>query len=303
MFRSDADPWANTSPPSELSDMSESSIAIEVTKLMMERQTDGQKRTTDAIQRQISALTAQVQQIATAIPLLSFPPPTPPTAPLATPPTTSSAAPRPQVATPEAFDGDRTKGRAFLTSCHLYLSLRGGEFRDDHEKIRWILSYMKIGRAATFAQRLLRNEMQLGVFPFPSLPTFLAHLEKEFCVEDELTTALTTLESTRYFQGRKSVNEYIDDFQELIDLAGCTDYSSVVMKFRRGLDPIIEKHLAVSENPIPVDGLQAWYDRARRYDASQRTHDAFVAGNLRSTPQHGFSRGTFPKTSLPPFTL
>jgi hypothetical protein len=120
-------------------------------------------------------------------------------------------------------------------------------------------------------------------------------------MEDELTMALTTLESTRYFQGRKSVNEYIDDFQELVDLAGCMDNVSIVMKFRRGLDPTIEKHLVVSENPIPIDGLQAWYDRSRRYDASQRTHAAFVTGTSRPPPQHGFPRGTFPKPPLPPF--
>ena len=44
---------------------------------------------------------------------------------------------------------------------------------------------MKSGRAAVFAQRLLRTETELGTFPFPSLKSFLKHFEQEFCPENE----------------------------------------------------------------------------------------------------------------------
>ena len=43
---------------------------------------------------------------------------------------------------------------------------------------------MKSGRAAVFAQRLLRTEMELGTFPFPSLRAFLKHFDEEFCPEN-----------------------------------------------------------------------------------------------------------------------
>jgi hypothetical protein len=56
--------------------------------------------------------------------------------------------------------------------------------------------------------------------------------------------ALTKLESTRYYQGRKAVDDYIDEFSELIDEAGYTDGLSVVMKFRRGLDRDIQDWIA-----------------------------------------------------------
>src|ERR1700675_1694480 len=115
---------------------------------------------------------------------------------------------------------------------------------------------MKSGRAAVFAQRLLRTETELGTFPFPSL-----------------------------------------------------------MTFRRGLYPVIEKDIAVSQHPVDLDDLQAWYERSRRYDMSQWTHDAFVGGNPRraaptaptrsyinrpSVPNHGASTNPPPHAPPPP---
>jgi hypothetical protein len=46
-----------------------------------------------------------------------------------------------------------------------------------------------------------------------------------FCPENEATTVLMTLESDRYFQGKRNVNVYTDGFCELITLSGYTDPS------------------------------------------------------------------------------
>ena len=54
-------------------------------------------------------------------------------------------------ATLNDFDGDRLKGRAFLNSCRLYISLCENQFQDDQAKIHWALSFMKSGRAALHA--------------------------------------------------------------------------------------------------------------------------------------------------------
>src|ERR1700720_2180820 len=48
-------------------------------------------------------------------------------------------------ATPSEFDGDRLKGRAFLNSCQLYISLCEEQFRDAEAQIHWALSFMKSG--------------------------------------------------------------------------------------------------------------------------------------------------------------
>jgi hypothetical protein len=53
---------------------------------------------------------------------------------------------------PSNFDGDRAQGRAFLTSCELYISLSQLDFVEDQVRIHWALSYFKGGRVATFAE-------------------------------------------------------------------------------------------------------------------------------------------------------
>src|SRR6202795_1447095 len=87
-----------------------------------------------AITELTSKMSINVQQNTNAVatPMYLYPPPPPPAPPCS----------QPKVATPETFDGDRSKGRTFLTSCQLYFTLRKSEFQDDEEKIQWILSYM-----------------------------------------------------------------------------------------------------------------------------------------------------------------
>jgi len=49
--------------------------------------------------------------------------------------------------TPSEFDGDRAKGKAFLTSCRTYIRLCLEAFDDEVQQIVWAMSYMKTGRA------------------------------------------------------------------------------------------------------------------------------------------------------------
>ena len=50
--------------------------------------------------------------------------------------------------TPSEFDGERSKGRAFLTSCRTYIRLCPEAFDDEVQQIIWAMSYMKAGRAS-----------------------------------------------------------------------------------------------------------------------------------------------------------
>jgi hypothetical protein len=55
------------------------------------------------------------------------------------PPTTTTTSNRLKPGVPADFDGDRSKGRSFLNSCLLYISLCKSEFKDDQAIIMWIL--------------------------------------------------------------------------------------------------------------------------------------------------------------------
>jgi hypothetical protein len=69
---------------------------------------------------------------------------------------------------PSNFDGDRAQGHAFLTSCELYISLTQSDFTEDQVRIHWALSYFKGGRAASFAEHIIRQEMRTGKMCFAS---------------------------------------------------------------------------------------------------------------------------------------
>ena len=60
----------------------------------------------------------------------------------------------PLPALPNEFDGDRSKGQAFLCSCQTYILLCLESFSNNQIKIVWALSYMKSGRAAKWAARI-----------------------------------------------------------------------------------------------------------------------------------------------------
>jgi hypothetical protein len=42
---------------------------------------------------------------------------------------------------PSHFDGDRAQGRAFLTSCELYILLTQSDFIDEQVRIHWVLIF------------------------------------------------------------------------------------------------------------------------------------------------------------------
>jgi hypothetical protein len=116
-------------------------------------------------------------------------------------------------ATPDDFDGDPLKGQAFLNSCRLYISLCEDQFKDEQAKIHWALSFMKSGCAALYANSILQNEAFRHIPSFLSWRDFEGGFTSKFHPKNEATAAFTKLESTHYYQGRKAVDDYINEFQ------------------------------------------------------------------------------------------
>jgi hypothetical protein len=96
------------------------------------------------------------------------------------------------------------------------------DFVDDQVRIHWVLSYFKGGCTASFAERILCQELQSGKMCFASWREFTEEFASTFCPENEATTALMQLESDWYFQAKWNVEAYIDEFKDLIDLSGDT---------------------------------------------------------------------------------
>jgi hypothetical protein len=206
---------------------------------------------------------------------------------------------------PQNFDGDREGGRSFLTSCRLYISLSIDDFADEQAQIHWALSYFKSGRAATFADRTLRAETKRGGPSYATWADFEAEFRSTFCLENEATTSLMRLESERYFQGRRTVDMYVDEFSDLIDLSGYSDPLAIVIKFRRGLNASTQDRIAESGTDRPADNdPDGWYKAARRFDLNRLANEAFHASSTkRSAPAphapDGRTTYSFARTSAP----
>jgi Zinc knuckle/Retrotransposon gag protein len=217
----------------------------------------------------IANLTAKLEQLTNAITSQSLPlppphPPPPPSIPLAPSVPSIPSTRRAKPSAPSEFDGVRSKGWAFLNSCELYLNLVPDQFPDDQSRVLWVLSFMKAGRAARFADRVLRHERTTRTPRFPTFTDFRTEFILEFCPKNEEQEARLTLEGDAYYQGSRSVEEYIDDFTDYVEKAGYTEGTNIVLKFRHGLSPTIQREIATLTVGRPADdNPNAWYAAAR----------------------------------------
>ncbi|KAF5343535.1 hypothetical protein D9758_012992 [Tetrapyrgos nigripes] len=179
----------------------------------------------------------------------------------------------------------------------------------------WVLSYFQTGRAATYCQSLINHDHLYGSSCFDTWEEFEKEFIREFMPEEERTQASLTLEGVSYFQGPASVDEYVNNFCALITMAGLNVepvlYSTnptaptikarledakhvgqtVVLKFRRGLQPALEKKVAEAED------VMAWYSLAKRFDKHE-WEDVIFCGAQRSV-HPGPLKPTFPSRAQP----
>lgn len=201
---------------------------------------------------------------------------------------------------PSEFDGSRSKGRAFINSVMLYVSLCPLEFVNDQQRIHWVLTFMKKDRAATFAHRTMRMEQRNGRPRFSDWKEFLEAFVSLFCPANEATHALMRLETTDYYQKKRDVDEYIDEFQELIDLSGYTDPLVTAIKFRRGLNEAIRTKIAeLGTNRPADDDPERWYEMARELDLNRIASEAFEASYNKSHTAPSMAAKTARSSVLP----
>jgi hypothetical protein len=205
---------------------------------------------------------------------------------------------------PSHFNRDRVQGRAFLTSCELYISLTQSDFVDEQVRIHWALSYFKGGHTASFAERILHQELQSGKMCSASWREFTEEFTATFCPENEATTALMRLESDGYFQAKWNVEAYIDEFKDLVDLSGYTDPIAIVLKFRRGLNPTTQDRIAESGTDRPSDmDFEGWFKVARRLDLNCLANEAFHFASRRPLTHSAPTPMTYPAPPHVPFSF
>ena len=176
---------------------------------------------------------------------------------------------------PTDFDGEHSKGKAFLTSCRTYIRLVS-DLKDDTTRIFWAMSYMKSGHTGSWAAREFEHKAKHGALHFYDWDEFEAEFRKAFLPLNVEAAAVNTLETTSYFQGKHSVDEYLDQFQDLVHDSGYKDPKTVVVKFRHGLDCRISNALAGMTTGQPSDtDPEAWFHLATQMDQNSATDKAF----------------------------
>ena len=122
--------------------------------------------------------------------------------------------------------------------------------------------------------------------------------------------AVNALEGSAYYQGNRTVDDYLNSFLTLVSDAGYTDPRTLVVKFRRGLRTNIQGQIATMLFGRPADtDPEAWYAAAQRIDQARLTNEAFqsmfrsttTAPTRSALPQSTpLSMFRLPQSTLPP---
>jgi hypothetical protein len=132
---------------------------------------------------------------------------------------------------PSEFDRNCTKGHTFINSCMLYAALCLEKFTNNIQQVCWVLTFMKKDCAEIFADHMIWSKNWTGLPHFQTWELFYMTYISLFCPVNESMMALMKLDMEEYHQNKCNVNEYVNDFKELIDLSRYMDPLTIVIKF------------------------------------------------------------------------
>ena len=141
------------------------------------------------------------------------------------------------------------------------------------------MSYVKSGRAAKWTSHVFRWEelsKNKGCLKFLDWEDFWNEFKKEFTSAHADLLAINHLESMVYYQKGRSLDYYIDEFQDLVTDSGHTDPKMIVVKFCRGLNPQIQNAITTMASGRPSDtNPTKWYEMSCTVDKNRAMNEAF----------------------------
>jgi Retrotransposon gag protein len=118
----------------------------------------------------------------------------------------------------------------------------------------------------------------VGSLTYATWQEFVLEFVADFCPKNEVQTLRTELETATYFQGSRTIDEYVDSFGEIVDRARYFEGAHIVLKFCQGLNVKIQDHVACLTQGCPSDEIpQQWYDAAVLCDENHIANAAFTS--------------------------
>src|SRR6202790_608888 len=150
----------------------------------------------------------------------------------------------------------------------------------------------------------MHNYQLTGRLPYTSYSDFTEEFANEFCLKNKIQTSRTELETVKYFQGTRTIDEYVDNFRELVERAQYFEGSHIVLKFQQGLNAKIQDHVACLTTGRPSDNTpKQWYSAAIICDENRIANEAFcTSSRMASHSEMSAQPGSMFRKPLTPVT-
>jgi len=168
-----------------------------------------------------------------------------------------------EVAKPAIFNGETGKVGGFVTACRLYLRMKMREATVE-EQVFWVLSHVQEGTADIWKENVM-EELEAEEMEYETAEKLLIVLKREFGGGEE--EAVKVAELRRVEQGKKTIEEYVQEFKRIVRGSGYKG-RPLVEEFKRGMNEGIRRKLMKAENP--PTSIEQWYRRATALDRNWR---------------------------------
>lgn len=110
----------------------------------------------------------------------------------------------------------------FRRECQLFIAENPDNFPNGRSKISFVLSYLKAGQAAAWAQNYIDQNTANNTITIPAdYDAFLTSLDASFVDPTKKTKALERFHKAK--QGNRSAEEFFVEFNQILIAAGLTD--------------------------------------------------------------------------------
>ncbi|OJT01918.1 hypothetical protein TRAPUB_7617 [Trametes pubescens] len=176
---------------------------------------------------------------------------------------------------PAEFTGERGSSKEWLQKCTLYFAFNRKQFTTEEKKVIFVLMLMTGGTAGPWASDFItqaQNQVQEGAQPnYGMWVQFQASIKDSFEDVDEAASARVALRNL--VQGKKSVEEYIIDFKNIIIRCGINQFDVIADFFYQGLNkPLRDKMFRLASMP---ENAAALYQMAARLEQQWKIGQAY----------------------------